>query len=276
MGLLKKLLSVLQPTQGKEPVGSTKASAQPELLYSSPQENATVLLNKPSREPQARKGLTQFERFKLRMAKAKVEERNERTKLRVKRDAQRRALRAKRFRVLTSHVESLRLKRFQCLNTWGRLEKSEWLRVKEQFIKSVLRAADSDVSHWMKEIDRLIAKSSAKRVKTPTVEHGTQFEVQVALKLQRLGWSVQLLGKSGDQGGDLLAHKGEKSVVIQCKHYASKVGNAAVQEVMAAQKFYHATEAAVIASAGFTRQAQTLADKGEVLLLARTVFGLVR
>jgi hypothetical protein len=230
---------------------------------------------------QSRKGLTQYERFKLHIAKAEAERRirkkrnNARERAKRMMEARNKMTEARRPRVikkkaklLTNYIEALRLKKLQCLNTWGRLEQHEWRRVKEQFIRSVLRAATCDVPIWMKEIDRHVGRTNVRATKTTTVDHGARFEMEVALKLQALGWNVQLLGKCGDQGGDLLAQKADKSVVIQCKHYQSKASNSAVQEVIAGRQFYHATAAAVVASAGFTRQAHMLADKAGVLLLA--------
>lgn len=64
-----------------------------------------------------------------------------------------------------------------------------------------------------------------------------------------------------------MAQKKGRSVIIQCKNYAAKVGNGAVQEVAAGAQFYNATVAVVVAKNGFTKQAHTLADKTSVLLL---------
>lgn len=176
----------------------------------------------------------------------------------------------KNGKILKEYTEALQLKRFQCLNTWGRLEEDEWRKVKEQFIKSVLQPDNpSFIPMWVEEIDnRLGPLPPIKPVKTTTVDLGAQFEMKIALNLRALGWNVQLLGKSGDQGGDLLVQKANKSIVIQCKHNSSKTGNGAVQEVIAARQFYHAAAAAVVASNGFTRQAQALADKAGIILLA--------
>jgi restriction system protein len=220
--------------------------------------------------------MTQYERHQLRIARRETERQTHVAKLEVERQvleeikAWEKAKETKeKTKTLTEYVEALRLKRFQCLNTWGRLEDDEWRKVKESFIKSVLQPTASFVPLWMNEIDRRVGPlPSNKPVKTTTVDLGAQFEMKIALDLRTLGWNVQLLGKSGDQGGDLLAQKANKSVVIQCKHYSSKVGNDAVQEVIAGRQFYHVAAAAVVASNGFTRQAQALADKAGVFLLA--------
>ncbi len=177
-------------------------------------------------------------------------------------------LEKKRREILAEHMEALRSKRLHCLNTWGRLEKQDWLKVKEQFVKSVLRVRQADSPKWIREIDLRIGRLTKTVSRIKTIDLGTKFEMEVALNLRALGWTVQLLGKSGDQGGDVLAHKGKKIVVIQCKNHRAKVGNKSVQEVIAGLQFYNATIAAVVCPVGFTRQAQALAAKTGVLLLS--------
>jgi len=217
-------------------------------------------MNVSTSQTSPRKGLTQYERLKLRLQM--VEDREAKKKWEKLKET------PKKKQLLAEFIETLRLKRLQCLNTWGRLDEREWQKVKEDFISSVLEVAEHEVPLWMKEIDRCIGRAPVPTIKPTTVDHGARFEIEIAVKLQALGWNVQLLGKSGDQGGDLLVQKANKSVVIQCKHYASKAGNTAVQEVIAGRQFYHTTIAAVVAPAGFTRQAYALADKAAVLLLS--------
>ncbi|MBM3841071.1 MAG: restriction endonuclease [Verrucomicrobia bacterium] len=219
--------------------------------------------------------MTQYERFVRRMARREQEaiESNQgrlsKTLTREERDKKKRAADAKRLLIVREHKEALRLKKMQCRNTWGRLESDEWNRILEQFLRTVLRASRDDLPLWRKQINSIVGPALLKKAKLSRVSVGSSFEFEVAAQLRSLGWTVQLLGKSGDQGGDLLAQKNNKNVVVQCKNFSSsKVGNAAVQEVAAAKQFYHASAAVVICPNGFTRQAQALADKTCVLLLA--------
>ena len=58
-----------------------------------------------------------------------------------------------------------------------------------------------------------------------------------------------------------------RKVAVQCKKSSSAVGNKAVQEVVAGQKFYSAQDAAVVSDANFTRPAKELANVNSVKLL---------
>jgi len=289
MRLLKKVLGMLRaaPQQEVAEMGNARnaldnsSDTEDPSRTGSKSDEATIpssLEGKQEGEDPLPTGNTQYERFQRRMArKEEAAEIRRATKQRRKDELaekkrwngkRRRILLTRQQRVLKEHIEALKLKRLQCLNTWGRLEREQWAEVKSQFITSVLRAAKADVPSWMAEIDEQLGRVPKKLVKTPTVLHGTRFEVEVAIELRKLGWTVQLLGKAGDQGGDLMGQKGTKTLLVQCKNYGSKAGNGAVQEAIAGKQFYNATTAAVVAPVGFTRQAHALADKTGILLLA--------
>lgn len=57
---------------------------------------------------------------------------------------------------------------------------------------------------------------------------------------QKMGFKVILTKATGDQGADLLLEKYDEKIAVQVKHYNQfqKVGNKAVQEVIAAQQYY--------------------------------------
>jgi HJR/Mrr/RecB family endonuclease len=93
------------------------------------------------------------------------------------------------------------------------------------------------------------------------------YEQMVADALNDLGWQTRLTKGSGDQGIDVIAEMRGKRVVIQCKRYASSIGNSAVQEAHAGKSFEKADYAAVVSNAEFTRSARQLADTTHVILL---------
>lgn len=93
------------------------------------------------------------------------------------------------------------------------------------------------------------------------------FEQWCAKILVANGWGAKLTQASGDQGADVIATKGGLRLVIQCKLYASPVGNKAVQEAFAAKSHYGATHAAVVTNASFTPSAKRLGSSTGVLLL---------
>ncbi len=97
--------------------------------------------------------------------------------------------------------------------------------------------------------------------KKNTKHKGDRYEHHVAWKMRFHGFfMVQVRGRSGDFGGDVTARYFPfGSIVVQCKNYKGKVGIAAVQEVYAAKRYYHASRAAVATNSTFTKNAEKLA-----------------
>jgi restriction system protein len=93
------------------------------------------------------------------------------------------------------------------------------------------------------------------------------YEHFCAERLKLSGWSPTVTQASGDQGADIVASRGARTIVVQFKHYAKPVGNKAVQEVTAAMRHYSAEAGIVIAANGFTRAAEQLAASNGVTLL---------
>lgn len=96
---------------------------------------------------------------------------------------------------------------------------------------------------------------------------GEEFEIYCEDRLRDFGWSVHRKGGVGDQGVDLIASKAGIAVAIQCKRYASAVGNHAIQQVEAGRQFDEADFAAVVSNNIYTPSAQKLASKLGVILL---------
>lgn len=90
----------------------------------------------------------------------------------------------------------------------------------------------------------------------------------------RLPASIQKRGGSGEQGVDVIVEsfspKGERCITaIQCKHYSDKVGNKAVQEIVAALSLYGAQRGIVVTNQYFTKQAKELAMANGITLVDR-------
>lgn len=99
---------------------------------------------------------------------------------------------------------------------------------------------------------------------------GHEFEYFCADILRKNGYSnVDVTKGSGDQGIDIIAYKDGIKYGIQCKCYASDIGNKAVQEAFSGKTFYGCHVAAVITNRYFTSSAKTLAEKNGVLLWDR-------
>ena len=99
---------------------------------------------------------------------------------------------------------------------------------------------------------------------------GHTFEFFCADMLKKLGYAdVRVTQASGDNGVDILASYNGVPYAIQCKRYAKKVGNKAVQEVFSGANYYKCQKAIVITNNYFTDQAIDAAKKLGVTLWDR-------
>jgi len=135
----------------------------------------------------------------------------------------------------------------------------------EQLAQGLLRVL-SDVIREKTRLDRLTLAHLVDRTDTMT---GEEFEQFLALCFQQLGYRVELTPKSNDFGADLILRKNGQVSVVQAKRYGKKVGSGAVQEVVAALKYYGGDRAIVITNNHFTASAQALAQPNGVLLWGR-------
>lgn len=99
---------------------------------------------------------------------------------------------------------------------------------------------------------------------------GHVFEEFCADLLRKDGYEdVEVTPGSGDQGIDIIAYKHKVKYGIQCKRYASDIGNKAVQEAYAGAKYYDCHVPVVLTNQHFTESAIDLAGKTNVLLWDR-------
>ena len=97
--------------------------------------------------------------------------------------------------------------------------------------------------------------------------NGAEFEIFCAELLQKNGFKEVIITKTtGDQGVDILATKDDVRFAIQCKHYASNVGNDAVQQAYAGRKYYGCHVGVVMTNSSFTESAVELAGTTGILL----------
>ncbi len=99
---------------------------------------------------------------------------------------------------------------------------------------------------------------------------GHDFEYFCSSLLLKNGFQkVDVTQNSNDQGIDIIAIKDGVRYGIQCKCYSSDIGNRAVQEAFAGAKYYDCHVPVVLTNRYFTRSAQELAEKVNVLLWDR-------
>ncbi|QEO17861.1 restriction endonuclease [Acetobacter vaccinii] len=93
------------------------------------------------------------------------------------------------------------------------------------------------------------------------------YEQHCALILRDAGWDAHTTQKSGDQGADVIAQKGNIRIVVQCKLYSGTVGNDAVQQAFSAQNFQGANGAIVATNSTFSQSARQIAATTGVILI---------
>lgn len=104
------------------------------------------------------------------------------------------------------------------------------------------------------------------------VDHmdGHHFEKYCATVLRKNGFvNVSVTPGSGDQGVDVIAEKEGVRYAVQCKCYASALGNTPVQEVCAGKSMYNCHVGVVMTNNYFTAGAKQLAEKNGILLWDR-------
>lgn len=111
-------------------------------------------------------------------------------------------------------------------------------------------------------------------VKRKTIEEidmmsGIEFEQFICDFFNESGYKCSKTKRTGDQGADLIAIKGEQVLAIQTKCYSSAVGNHAVMEIIAGMAYYKATHGMVITNNLYTKAAIQLASSSNVILWDR-------
>jgi len=117
--------------------------------------------------------------------------------------------------------------------------------------------------------DEIVLMDPSVRMREIDGMSGLKFEEFCTWLFKVMGFAVQKTKKSGDQGADLILIQGYTHIAIQAKRKKRRVGNDAVQEVNGAKSFYRCTDAWVVTSNYFTKNAIELARSCDVELVDR-------
>lgn len=90
---------------------------------------------------------------------------------------------------------------------------------------------------------------------------GVKFEAECATKMEKQGFSVEMLPETGDYGVDFFATVEGKRVAFQCKLLKKESMVSAVQEVYAGGRYYDCCKFVVVSPSGFTYPAELMASK---------------
>jgi curved DNA-binding protein CbpA/HJR/Mrr/RecB family endonuclease len=96
---------------------------------------------------------------------------------------------------------------------------------------------------------------------------GTQFELFLLEVFEELGYFVELVGGSGDQGADLIVTKLGRRTLIQAKGYGGSVDNASVQQAFTGMAFHRCHACVAITNSRFTANAIRAAEGVNCLLV---------
>jgi restriction system protein len=122
----------------------------------------------------------------------------------------------------------------------------------KEIVRKVIEASDDSVQSKIFKFNKLT---------------GTEFENLLARLYRKMGYQVELIGKVGDQGGDLRITRDGEIILVQAKKYSGSVGNKAVQEAVAARSYYGCHRAAVVTTGVFTKEAVELAKSNDIELI---------
>lgn len=179
-------------------------------------------------------------------------------------------------------ILAVKRRQLELVGDYGHVEREKWLAEISRFVAKNptvatcirdLQSACAEVTpafDWSGYVTCRVDKvvDPAANLPEPVKSDGIAFEHSCLAALIQSGWVGNLTKSTGDQGVDIIARKGDRSIAVQCKNYKTPVGNGAVQEVHSGKAFYEADCAIVVSPSGFTESAIQLANKLGVLLVA--------
>ena len=113
-----------------------------------------------------------------------------------------------------------------------------------------------------------ITKESIKNAPKTFLEiSGAEFEDLLFRLFSAMGYVTQKTGKAGDQGCDLIINKEGQRIVVQAKRYTGAVNNEAIQQAVAAKKYYDCNRVMVVTNSNFNKSALDLAKVNDVELI---------
>ncbi len=139
--------------------------------------------------------------------------------------------------------------------------------------------AGEDLESTLDLVKRVAAEMEAERFREQLLDEssvhcsdlemlsGYEFEAFLKDLFLKMGYEVEQTRLSGDQGADLVVVKLGERTVVQAKRFMAKVGNKAVQEIVAAMSLYQANAGMVITNSRFTPAAYELAQANEIHLI---------
>lgn len=89
---------------------------------------------------------------------------------------------------------------------------------------------------------------------------GWQFEREVGLVFQRMGFKTRVTRGSGDGGVDIVMYKDGLKYIVQCKHYKRPLGPEAVRSLYGVKEIFDADRLVMVASSGLSPASTKFVD----------------
>lgn len=88
-----------------------------------------------------------------------------------------------------------------------------------------------------------------------------EFEALTCEIYQNLGYKAEVIGGTGGDGGiDVVARRGRKKIIVQCKHWQDSVGVSIAREMFGVMYSERVSEVHILGTSGFTQEAFSFAD----------------
>ena len=145
------------------------------------------------------------------------------------------------------------------------------------YIKTQKRITECLESNMLNSFENKILSTSRAitetdvTIQTVDMMDGLEFELFVSKLFKKLGYSVSMTKRTGDQGIDIIAEKNNERIGVQAKCYSGTVSNSAIQEVVAGVTHYKCNKAVVITNSIFTQSAIDLGISNRVVMWDRNV-----
>jgi HJR/Mrr/RecB family endonuclease len=143
--------------------------------------------------------------------------------------------------------------------------------LKEKEIISKEKDVYTLIEHYVQEKEEQITRESIRKEPQKFAGlSGSDFEKLLYRLFEAMAYKMEWIGRSGDQGGDLIANKNGERTLIQAKCYRDwSTGNDAVQQVVGAMKMYDCSKTKVVTTSHFTPEAISLAKANMTELISK-------
>lgn len=124
------------------------------------------------------------------------------------------------------------------------------------------------LKYYIQKMEERVTQESIKNPPKAFFEiSGEEFETLLFRLFSAMGYVTQRTGKAGDQGCDLILNKDGQRIIVQAKRYTGSVNNEAVQQAVAAKKYYDCNRVMVVTNSTFNKSAYDLAKVNDVELV---------